>query len=62
MANQFKQQIVHGSSAVYGMAFIGAAIYFIQHATSFWLGVLGILKAVVWPALLIYHLLDFLKM
>jgi hypothetical protein len=50
------------SSAVYGMAFIGALLYFIQHATSFWGGVLGILKAIIWPAWLIYKLLEFLKL
>jgi hypothetical protein len=50
------------SGAVYGMAFFGALIYFAQHATSFWGVVLGILKAIVWPALLIYNLLEFLRM
>ncbi len=49
------------SSAVYGLGFVGALIYFIQHATGFWIGVLGILKAMVWPAILIYKLLEFLK-
>lgn len=44
--------------AVYGLGFIGAAIYFIGHATTFWLGVLGLLKAIVWPAILIYQALD----
>jgi hypothetical protein len=29
------------SGAVYGLGFIGAAIYFISHATGFWIGVLG---------------------
>jgi hypothetical protein len=43
------------SSAVYGLGFIGAAIYFIVHATTFWIGVLGILKAIVWPAFLVYE-------
>jgi hypothetical protein len=47
--------------AVYGLGFIGACIYFIQHATSFWMGVLGILKAMVWPAYLVYSFLDLLK-
>lgn len=42
---------------VYGLAFIGALIYFIQQADTFWMGVLGVLKAIVWPALLVYHLL-----
>lgn len=41
--------------AFYGIGFIGAAIYFIVHATSFWAGVLGVLKAVVWPAFFVYE-------
>ena len=56
----------HGGSGIAGvayfMAFIGAAVYFIQQATSFGTGVLGFLKALVWPAFLVYNLLDFLKM
>jgi len=40
---------------VYCMGFIGAAIYFIGQATSFWIGVLGFLKAIIWPVLLIYE-------
>ena len=50
------------SSAVYGLALIGSAVYYLQQAQSFWEGVLGILKAIVWPALLVYKLLEFLKM
>lgn len=48
------------ASAVYGLGFIGAAIYFIGHATSFWIGVLGFLKALVWPAFLVYQAFQFL--
>jgi hypothetical protein len=48
----------HGpNSAVYGMGVIGAAIYFISNATSFWMGALGILKALVWPAFMVYEAL-----
>jgi len=43
------------SGAVYGLGFIGAAIYFISHAASFWIGVLGFLKALIWPAFLVYE-------
>jgi hypothetical protein len=43
--------------AVYGLGFIGAAIYFISQATTFWIGVLGFLKAIVWPAFLVYEAL-----
>ncbi len=42
---------------VYGLAFIGAAVYYIQHSTGFWEGVLGVLKALVWPAMLMYRLM-----
>ncbi len=45
------------SGAVYGLGLIGAAIYFIMQATGFWAGVLGILKAIVWPAFLVFEAL-----
>jgi hypothetical protein len=50
------------SGGVYGVAFVGAVVYYLQHATTFGEGVLGFLKALVWPAMLIYKLLEFLKM
>ncbi len=51
----------HGaSSAVYGLGFVGAVIYFVSTATGFWMGVLGIIKAIVWPAFLVYELLAYL--
>ena len=43
------------SSAVYGLGFIGAAIYFISQASSFGVGLIGFLKAIVWPAFLVYE-------
>lgn len=42
------------SGAVYGFGLIGAGVYFISHATSFLTGVVGFLKAIVWPAILVY--------
>jgi len=45
----------HKSGAIYGLVFFGAAIYFISTATTFWMGVLGFLKAFVWPAFLVYE-------
>jgi hypothetical protein len=45
---------------IYGLGFIGAAIYYVSTAAGFWMGVLGILKALVWPAFLIYEALRFL--
>ena len=49
-------------SGIYGLALIGAAVYFVQHSTTFWEGVLGILKSLVWPAIVMYKLLELLKM
>ncbi len=50
------------SGGIYGMAFIGGVIYYLQHAATFWAGVLGILKALFWPAVLMYKVLELLKM
>jgi len=47
----------HSGNAVYGLGFIGAAIYYISTAPSFWMGVLGFLKAIVWPTFLVLGLL-----
>jgi len=49
-------------NTIYGLGFIGALIYYLQHATTFWIGVLGFLKAIVWPTMLIYRLFGFLQM
>ncbi|HVH64460.1 MAG TPA: hypothetical protein VM674_00370 [Candidatus Acidoferrum sp.] len=39
----------------YLVAVVGAAVYFIQQAHSFGDGVLGVLKALVWPGVLVYE-------
>jgi hypothetical protein len=51
-----------GSGAIYGLGLIGALVYFIGHSTTLGQGLLGILKAIVWPALAVYKLLEFLKL
>jgi len=48
------------SGAVYGLGIIGAAVFYISNATCFWGGVLGFLKAIVWPAFLVYEALKHL--
>jgi hypothetical protein len=53
MRKEIPQHAPH--SAVYGLGFIGAAIYFISNAAGFWMGALGFLKAIVWPAFLVYE-------
>jgi len=48
------------SGCGYFLGFIGAAVYYISIATGFWNGVLGFLKALVWPAFLVFELLKYL--
>jgi len=52
----------HAGNAVYGLGFVGSAVYYISTATGFWMGVLGFLKAIVWPAFLVFELLKYLGM
>jgi hypothetical protein len=49
-----------GGDAVYGLGLIGALVYYISEADSFWPGVVGVLKALVWPAFVVYDLLGHL--
>jgi hypothetical protein len=48
------------SGAGYGLGLIGAAIYYIGTAAGFWAGVLGFLKALVWPVFLVYEVLKYI--
>ena len=53
----------HGSAGVvWFLGLIGAAVYYIQHADGFLDGVLGVLKALVWPAFLVYEAMKALGM
>jgi hypothetical protein len=43
-----------GGGAVYGLGFIGAAVWFWQQADGVGEHLVGLLKACVWPAFLVY--------
>ena len=55
--NRGNRNAAGGGNAVYGLGLIGALVYYIQHADGFWQIVLAILKALVWPAFLVYDAL-----
>ena len=61
--NKDKDKCGNGCGAcnggIYFIGFIGAAVFYIQQSYTFWQGVVGVLKALVWPAFLVYHLLGF---
>lgn len=45
----------------YLLAFIGAAVYFVQLSEGFGEFIVALLKALVWPAYLIYHVFELLR-
>jgi len=47
----------HPGGPVYGLGIIGSAVYYLHTTTGFWPSVVALLKALVWPAFLVYHLL-----
>lgn len=53
---------MRGGGAIYGMGVIGALFYYIHQAAGFMTGLMGIVKAIFWPAVLVYKALDLLKM
>lgn len=49
-----------GSQTIYSLGLIGAAVFYIQNSEGFVGVILAILKAIVWPAFVVYDLLSFL--
>lgn len=60
-SNKFSKACTDGGG-VYWVGFIGAAIYYISTAPGFWIGFWGVIKAMVWPALVVFKLMKFLGM
>lgn len=66
MASKGDNQLVkitheHGPSGfVMFVAYIGAVIYFFQQQPDFWGFILALLKAIVWPAFVLYYVLELL--
>lgn len=59
---QFKHGGGGSGGAFYGLGFIGALAYYLLTSNSYWAGFLGILKAILWPAFLVFELMKFLGM
>lgn len=43
------------------MAYAGAAVYLVQQSNGFWGFIWALLKAVVWPAIVVYNVFEILK-
>ncbi|MCF7799043.1 hypothetical protein K9M74_04005 [Candidatus Woesearchaeota archaeon] len=47
----------HTGGFIWFIGFVGAAAYYISTATGFWNGLWGVIKALVWPAIVVFKLL-----
>lgn len=59
-----RQRVVRsagGGDAIYGLGVIGALVHYIGQADGFAQGVIGMLKAFVWPAFMVYDLFRFIS-
>lgn len=50
----------HGAGGFYFLGFIGALVYYVTTAPSFWDAFLGFFKAIFWPAFLVHGVLLFI--
>ncbi len=47
-----------GTGAIYGLGMFGALIYFLQHASTIWEGIIGVIYAIFWPGVVVYKVLE----
>lgn len=52
----------NAGGAVYGLGFLGALVYYLTHSLTLGATLLGVVKAVIWPAIVIFKLLEVWKM
>lgn len=57
MAKDWKSGKRASGAPFYFLGFIGSVVYYMHTTTGFGSSVVAILKALVWPAFLVYHLL-----
>ena len=51
-----------GSGAIYGLGVVGALFYFLQNTATLGEVLIGIGKAIFWPAILMFKLLTYLQL
>lgn len=57
-ANKSSHSAAGASGGLYFLGFIGAMVYWMQAVTDFGSVITGILKSLVWPAYIVYKLLE----
>lgn len=52
----------HGPSGfIFFVAYIGAAVYFVQLSSGFWGFILALIKAAAWPGIVVFNVLESFK-
>jgi hypothetical protein len=47
-----------GAGGIWFLGFVGALVYYLHfHSGTFWLVILAVVKSIVWPAFVVYHVL-----
>lgn len=59
---KWHKHIYNWGGHLYGLGFLGAAFYFLQHVSTIEGVIIGLAKAVVWPALVVYRVLGLLHL
>lgn len=56
------KKMSHNNSGggAYALGLIGSAVYYVQQSDGFWPIIGALLKAIVWPAFVVYDLLKFI--
>lgn len=62
MSKNVVQNSTSSGGAFYGLGLIGALVYYISAADGFWEVILAVLQSFVWPAFLVYELMQLLDM
>lgn len=59
-SKQSKLSNTAGVGSGYILGFVGALVYYLPIADSFWTSVLAVVRASVWPAFLVHDMLQFI--
>ena len=57
---KIKCKVKGSGGCFYLLGIIGAATYYLGSTEGFWVGVVGLLKALVWPAFVVYEVLKYI--
>ncbi len=52
----------NAGGAIYGIGFLGALYYFLSTSPNAGAALLGVVKAVIWPAIFVFKMLELFKM